>query len=279
MHLCIYTHTSYIVPPPIHQPACESYVRESCVVVCLYTCMYIHQHIVHRTPSNTSDCIHIRLHTWIYTNISMCICKDKCIYVYTPTHCTSYTLQIIRLRVSHMYVSHVFWCVYTHVSIYTHTLYIVHPPIHQTAYISDYIHGYIQTYLCAYVKTNAFMYIHPHLVHHTPSNTSDCVWVICIGVFIHMFIHMYIWYLQIYVTEYLQHTTTHCNTLQHTATHCNTLQRYVTEYLQHTNSCDSLTVGSFHVREVGGWVETQKMYGERLGDGVEYHLMSPTPRR
>ena len=23
----------------------------------------------------------------------------------------------------------------------------------------------------------------------------------------------------------------------------------------------------------------EKMYGERLGDGVEYHLMSPTPRR
>ena len=23
----------------------------------------------------------------------------------------------------------------------------------------------------------------------------------------------------------------------------------------------------------------QKMYGERLGDGVEYHLMKPTPRR
>jgi len=29
----------------------------------------------------------------------------------------------------------------------------------------------------------------------------------------------------------------------------------------------------------GAGVETQKMYGERLGDGVEYHLMSPTPRR
>ena len=28
----------------------------------------------------------------------------------------------------------------------------------------------------------------------------------------------------------------------------------------------------------GAGVETQKMYGERLGDGVEYHLMSPTPR-
>ena len=24
---------------------------------------------------------------------------------------------------------------------------------------------------------------------------------------------------------------------------------------------------------------SKKMYGERLGDGVEYHLMSPTPRR
>ena len=23
----------------------------------------------------------------------------------------------------------------------------------------------------------------------------------------------------------------------------------------------------------------KQMYGERLGDGVEYHLMSPTPRR
>ena len=29
----------------------------------------------------------------------------------------------------------------------------------------------------------------------------------------------------------------------------------------------------------GAGVETQKMYGERLGDGGEYHLMKPTPRR
>jgi len=117
----------------------------------------------------------IYVHTWICTNIFMCICKDKCIYVYTPTPRTSYPLQYISLRVSHMYVSHVLWCVYTHVCIYTNTLYIVHPPIHQTAYISDYIHGFIQTYLCAYVKTNAFMYIHPHIVHRTPSKSSDCV--------------------------------------------------------------------------------------------------------
>ena len=32
--------------------------------------------------------------------------------------------------------------------------------------------------------------------------------------------------------------------------------------------------------EVGGWGrDPKKMYGERLGDGVEYHLMKPTPRR
>jgi len=32
--------------------------------------------------------------------------------------------------------------------------------------------------------------------------------------------------------------------------------------------------------EVGGWGrDPKKMYGERLEDGVEYHLMSPTLRR
>ena len=34
-------------------------------------------------------------------------------------------------------------------------------------------------------------------------------------------------------------------------------------------------------RQRGGGLGSRpkKMYGERLGDGVEYHLMSPTPRR
>ena len=36
-----------------------------------------------------------------------------------------------------------------------------------------------------------------------------------------------------------------------------------------------------HLSTRGGWLGSRpkKMYGERLGDGVEYHLMSPTPRR
>ena len=34
------------------------------------------------------------------------------------------------------------------------------------------------------------------------------------------------------------------------------------------------------VRRGGGLgSRPKKMYGERLGDGVEYHLMSPMPRR
>ena len=33
------------------------------------------------------------------------------------------------------------------------------------------------------------------------------------------------------------------------------------------------------LRDGGLGSKPKKMYGERLGDGVEYHLMSPTPRR
>jgi len=36
---------------------------------------------------------------------------------------------------------------------------------------------------------------------------------------------------------------------------------------------------SLSLRGGGLGSRPQKMYGERLGDGVEYHLMKPTPRR
>jgi len=40
-------------------------------------------------------------------------------------------------------------------------------------------------------------------------------------------------------------------------------------------------VVSLYVRQRGGGLGSRpkKMYGERLGDGVEYHSMKPTPRR
>ena len=37
--------------------------------------------------------------------------------------------------------------------------------------------------------------------------------------------------------------------------------------------------GRLGMRGGGLGSRPKKMYGERLGDGVEYHLMSPTPRR
>ena len=53
----------------------------------------------------------------------------------------------------------------------------------------------------------------------------------------------------------------------------------------HVNQASLILLAGFIIPEPhdverwGAGVETQKMYGERLGDGVEYHLMSPTPRR
>ena len=42
-----------------------------------------------------------------------------------------------------------------------------------------------------------------------------------------------------------------------------------------------LWIGGYRAVERGGGLGSRpkEMYGERLGDGVEYHLMSPTPRR
>ena len=45
-----------------------------------------------------------------------------------------------------------------------------------------------------------------------------------------------------------------------------------------TSSSCLLYIGD-HIRGGGLGSRPKKMYGERLGDGVEYHLMKPTPRR
>jgi len=46
-----------------------------------------------------------------------------------------------------------------------------------------------------------------------------------------------------------------------------------------TSNQSSKPIYSATVRGGGLGSRPQKMYGERLGDGVEYHLMKPTPRR
>jgi len=93
----------------------------------IYICIYIYIDLFVFTyvsiHTRTSSIVHppiCRVFTYVTTSISMYICKDKYIYAYTPTHRKSYTLQYIRLRVSHMcwYVSVrqvvLVWLIYTH---------------------------------------------------------------------------------------------------------------------------------------------------------------------
>jgi len=44
-------------------------------------------------------------------------------------------------------------------------------------------------------------------------------------------------------------------------------------------NCITCVISSSVGRGGGLGSRPKKMYGERLGDGVEYHLMSPTPHR
>ena len=58
-------------------------------------------------------------------------------------------------------------------------------------------------------------------------------------------------------------------------THVNPWRYY--SYMSHSH--ESFTRSYVPLRDGGLGSRPKKMYGERLGDGVEYHLMSPTPRR
>jgi len=78
-------------------------------------------------------------------------------------------------------------------------------------------------------------------------------------------------------------TNTHTISLTHTHTHTHAHTCTCTH--THVATCDHMQLNTGYTKVCSGaerWgagVETQKMYGERLGDGVEYHSMKPTPRR
>ena len=59
---------------------------------------------------------------------------------------------------------------------------------------------------------------------------------------------------------------------------CNTLMRFNVGMSRAPLMLHTRGMSVNHERW-GAGVETQKMYGERLGDGVEYYLMKSTPRR
>ena len=82
---------------------------------------------------------------------------------------------------------------------------------------------------------------------------------------IYMYIYTYIIYINVraYLQLYMCAMTLSC--VCHDSLICAT-----PSYVQH---CPLIWRGG------GLGSRPKKMYGERLGDGVEYHLMKPTPRR
>ena len=57
------------------------------------------------------------------------------------------------------------------------------------------------------------------------------------------------------------------------------LYQYVVTQNKGAFEADSMERSSLEARGGGLGSRPKKMYGERLGDGVEYHLMKPTPCR
>ena len=113
------------------------------------------------------------------------------------------------------------------------------------------------------------VYIHTFGPHESPS--SFC-WLMC-------------------VTHTHTHKNTHAHTLTHTHahTHTHTLKHTHTHTGTHTHT-HTHTLDAYLVLILAQWVAVvlrggglgsrpKKMYGERLGDGVEYHFMKTTPRR
>jgi len=102
--------------------------------------------------------------------------------------------------------------------------------------------------------------------------------------------HIYATHIMYYCDTFTSYVT-YYRSYQCVAACCSVLQCVAVWHIHilcHILSCHILDSWRIHMsytivtytREVGGWGrDPKKMYGERLGDGVEYHLMSPTPRR
>jgi len=115
--------------------------------------------------------------------------------------------------------------------------------------------GCTYTMGCIYIYTHIYIYIYVHtsLISSPYAAMKSCVkqWVWIWGVHIQLGVHTYIYiYMNIYLPLLIP---------------------------PHTQPWD-------HARLIGGrggglGSRPKKMYGERLGDGVEYHWMKPTPRR
>ena len=116
-------------------------------------------------------------------------------------------------------------------------------------YDHTYMYGYV--YLCRYI--NIYMCMCAHMLYSYVD--------ICTYEYICMKIYRYI---KIYTCTYI-HTY---------------ILIYIHTYMLIFSSYLHANIHLLMYMRVGGLgSRPKKMYGERLGDGVEYHLMKPTPRR
>jgi len=154
-------------------------------------------------------------------------------------------------------------------------------------YIQVNIHAYIHIIICLW------WYFHPRLDMKAHKNTgkcghgSTCIWhmdvkvCMCVSSFRYVLVRINI-FLSLYakINNWVK-------------THGTTIISYICIYACiHMFACIVLVhiymflsvymhISEFICPTRGGGLGSRpkKMYGERLGDGVEYHLMKPTPRR
>ena len=140
-------------------------------------------------------------------------------------------------------------CIAVHCSSYLHVTRIhmyMYIHIHEYTCVQVHVYMYLHAYMYRYMQIGFTLYTLMQLRF-----VSFCLmWSVCVSIYTciwrasnpaHLYIHVYI--------------------------------------LTHTLHIKCIPMRGIR-GEVGGLgSRPKKMYGERLGDGVEYHLMSPTPRR
>ena len=132
-----------------------------------------------------------------------------------------------------------------------------------------------QIFVYKHSHVHTYIYIYISYIQKCNSTNSLCIYIyICMSVYMRT------------RTNPQTHTHTHMHAHVYNSRFfqlCSGSLVFVREHAAHKNTIEMQKTVPFWAgkTERGGGLGSRpkKMYGERLGDGVEYHLMSPTPRR
>jgi len=221
----------------------------------MYINIYICQHICIHTyiPTDICICIYmyictcIYLYICVYIYIQICVCSYIHIYTYMNI-CIYINIYICICIYVYIYVYNWNICIYiSYIYIYVYNIYIYTLYVYRYIHVHAY-HSHLQ--MCEMIYTIWSVLMHIHLLNFTiiPSYRSEYILRTDIHTHAHPgdkkrgrdMTHSHVTLqhtathrntLQDTTSHYdtLQHTTTHCNTLQLTATHCNTQGRRETE--------------------------------------------------